>query len=92
MFYQNMVIKMLKCKNEILMTSHFGTLYIYILDAVLGLYKRVCDLHVVRQGNANSIQNSCIVTNLTMEPFCILLPLTLPYRTMCKFANSISII
>ena len=27
MFYRNMVMKMLKCKNENLMTSHFGTVY-----------------------------------------------------------------
>ena len=37
--------------------------------------------HVVHHGNVNSIQNPSTVTNPTMEPNCILLPLTLPYRT-----------
>ena len=32
--------------------------------------------HVVRRGNVISIQNPSTVTNLTMEPYCILLPLT----------------
>ena len=27
MLFQNMVMKMLKCKNKILMMSHFGTLW-----------------------------------------------------------------
>ena len=30
---------------------------------------------VVRHGNANSIQNPSTMTNPTMEPYCILLPL-----------------
>ena len=36
---------------------------------------------VARHGNANSIQNLPTVTNLTMELYCILLPLTLPCCT-----------
>ena len=36
--------------------------------------------HVLRHGNVNSIQNPSrpTVTNPTMEPYCILLSLTLP--------------
>ena len=33
--------------------------------------------HVVRDGYVNSIQNPSTVTNPTMEPYCILLPLML---------------
>ena len=44
---------------------------------------------VVRHGNVNSIQNPSTVTNQTMGPFCILLPLTLPCRTTWQIANSL---
>ena len=37
--------------------------------------------HVVRHGNVNSIQNPSTVTNSTMEPYYILLLLTLPCCT-----------
>ena len=45
--------------------------------------------HVVRHGNVNSIQNPSTVTNLTMEPYCILLSLTLLCRTTWQIANSL---
>ena len=45
--------------------------------------------HVVRHGNVNSIRNPSTVTNSTMEPFCILLPLTLPCRTTGQITNSL---
>ena len=45
--------------------------------------------HVVSHGNVNSIQNPSTATNPTMEPYCILLPLTLPCRTTWQIANSL---
>ena len=46
--------------------------------------------HVVRHGNANSIQNPSTATNPTMEPYnCVHLPLKLPGRTMWQIANSL---
>ena len=47
--------------------------------------------HFVRHGNVNVIQNRSTVTNPTMEPYSIFLPLTLPCRTTCKIANSLMI-
>ena len=44
----------------------------------------VCDLQVVRHGYLLSIQNRSTVTNPTTEPYCILLPLTLPWPAACK--------
>ena len=43
--------------------------------------------HVLRHGNVNSIQNPSTLTNLTMELYSILLPLTLLCRTMGQIAN-----
>ena len=45
--------------------------------------------HVVHHDNVNSIQNPSTVTNPTMQPYCILLPLTLPCRTTWQIANSL---
>ena len=46
---------------------------------------------VVRHGNVNSItvQNHSTVSNSTMGPYCILLPLTLPCRSTWQIANSL---
>ena len=38
MFYRNMVLKMLKCLNEILMTSHLGTLLYFLHGSAMLLY------------------------------------------------------
>ena len=45
--------------------------------------------HVVPHSNINSIQNPSTVTNPTMEPYCILLPLTSPCHTTWQIANSL---
>ena len=37
--------------------------------------------NVVLRGNVNSIQNPFTVTNPSMEPYCVLLPLKMPCRT-----------
>ena len=47
--------------------------------------------HVERRGNVNSIQNPSTVTNSTMELCCILLPLTLPYRSTWQIANLLTL-
>ena len=39
--------------------------------------------------NVNSIQNSSTVSNPTIEPYCILLPRTLPCRTVWQNTNSL---
>ena len=45
--------------------------------------------YVVCHGNVNSIQNPSTVTNPTMGPYWILLPLTLPCQTTWQIASSV---
>ena len=53
------------------------------------IYSKFVICQVVRSGIVNVIQNPSFVTNLTMEPYCILLPLTLLCRTTWQIANSL---
>ena len=53
-------------------------------ELVVKKYKRACNLHDVCHSNMKSIQNHSTVTNPTMGPYCIVLPLTLLWRIACK--------
>ena len=42
MFYWNIVMKMLKCNKENLMTSHFSTLWCYLVSRICGIDELMC--------------------------------------------------
>ena len=46
-------------------------------------------IHNVHHCNVKFIQNCSTMTNMTMEPYCIILQLTLPCRTMSIITNSL---